>query len=191
MKRIFILLTVITGLVLAGCSEKEKLVDDPTYSILGQWVAQTPLTGERQDMQSSEPALAPYDHVVVVLSVFEKTCNSAVFYLYGDELIGLDYGVYLAGECDYSMDRDGNISIMNNPQISGHFRNARYEKGQINVNLSIREGDLALAFNRPTAEQLQVFAEWMNIIYSAMGYSDQDAQQITDIINNPAEKPAD
>ena len=179
-------------LALASCSKDEQettpVADNPKYSVQGQWWAEVPLEGETQDMLAPDE-MAPYDHVVVVLSMFEDTFNSTLLYLYGDELIGGNYGIYLAGEEKYTIDKAGNITAQNIPEYTGEFKSARYANGEIKVKLVVREGELNLTFHRPTAEQLQKMAEWMALIYSGMGYIDDDEEQQTGVVDDPAVGP--
>ena len=184
MKKLIVFLSLLAMMTLAtscGDDEKEIFVDDPTNSVLGQWFASLPMEGETADLLSEDGEMAPYDRVVVVLSIFEKTCNSTMFYLYGDELINYKYGLYLGDGDEYTIDREGNITVINDPEFSAHFRSAKYEKGAINVSMTMTEGDISLVFQRPTAQQLQDMARWMEIVYSSTGYSDDDKHQGTDV----------
>ena len=186
-----IVLFCLAMVVFAGCLkdyDESTIIETPAYSVLGQWYAEVPLEGEVEDMLDLDE-MAPYDHVAVVLSMFENTFNSTLLYLYGEELINGNYGMYLAGEDKYTIDQDGNITVQNTPEYTGQFKSAKYEKGEIKVKLIVREGELSLTFHRPTATQLQQFAEWMAVIYSGFGYIDDDESQTTHVTDDPAVGP--
>ena len=78
MKKIKLLLSVIGISFLAGCHTDEKevivevVVDDPTYSILGQWYAETPMEGEVYDMLDENGEKGPFDHVAVSTTFSRK-----------------------------------------------------------------------------------------------------------------------
>lgn len=192
MKKIFLLFGMVFSLAMTSCKETEKevLVDNPAYSVLGQWYAELPMEGETPDMLSKEGELAPYDLVVVLLYLYEEECSSVVLFLYGEELIRYDYGDYLGGFVDYTIDKDGNISIMDDSRFEGEFRSAKYVEGTINANLTIPEGDLQLSFLRPTHSQIYFMGKWLEMIAGGFGYSDRDNEQNTDVTDNSASGPA-
>lgn len=199
MKKIKLLLSVIGISFLAGCHTDEKevivevpvevVVDDPTYSILGQWYAETPMEGEVYDMLDENGEKGPFDHVAVSIHFFTETCASTLFYLFDKEL--MNYDLYLMGGEKYAIDREGNITFPNNAEFMEKVRKFKYEKGKILVEQTLRDRDVTLTFERMTNVQLSYLAGWQQLISSQHGYHDGDTQQNTDVDDDPATKPSE
>lgn len=192
MKKIFLFLTVALSMVLASCGDDEKqevFVEDLTYAVLGEWYAELPMVGETPDRLSEEGELAPYDRVVVLMNVDLDQFSNIVLFLYGEELIRFDYGIYLSGRNPYTMDREGNINFKTNPESGAQFRDSKYAKGVITSTLSIPEGELNLTFKHPETNEIFNMSKWMEIISQGFGYTDSDSSQRTDVTDDPATRP--